>query len=224
MNLKVKINKMGVYMNLIKKFIRFLFILAFVFTTVSTFNLATVAATTKENSQKQLTPHQLEELNKKLEEIRIDINEQLASDQENVCASRDLSFSDEPLVMAFNTTESVNVKNNSSISLAAVQQRKAFSGYVANNYPAAGFKHSVSGSFLYGSGKVGTYSYDAYLTGPLYSKSHKTSATRLDPSVVRVTSNGTFKALKYSPVEYNTRVVIELYGSGTYRVITVRIN
>lgn len=68
-----------------------------------------------------------------------------------------------------------------------------------------------------------TYSYDAFLYGSFYGKTHSTKATRLDPSVVEISSMGTFKALKYAPVEYNTHIKVELYGSGTYRLMESKL-
>lgn len=69
----------------------------------------------------------------------------------------------------------------------------------------------------------GNYSYDAFLYGSFYSKTHSTKATRLDPSVVEISSMGVFKALKYAPVEYNTHMKVELYGSGTYRLMESKL-
>ncbi|ENJ6139149.1 MULTISPECIES: hypothetical protein [Bacillus cereus group] len=207
-------------MSLFKRVVKLLFVFGLIFSGIAGFNTSKVSADSKEVNYEVLTSEQLKEINVKLEEMKNDINLQLSEGKEDVFSSRKVSFSDEPLIMAFNSVDNFN---GNGFALAA-QQKKNFSGYVANTFPGAGFKHTVSGWFLYGSGKVGNYDYDPDLTGPLYSKSNSTKANRLDDSVVRITSSGTFKALKYAPVEYTTKVVIELYGSGTYRVVTAKIN
>ncbi|WP_246798243.1 hypothetical protein [Bacillus spizizenii] len=155
--------------------------------------------------------------NQALSEAKKEVNKQLASGKTNVVVKKALNVQGDGIELG------VNTKTSGEGSIKAVQQ-KSYSGYIANTFPGAGFKHSVSGKFTYEKGKIKGNSYDVYLTGPLYSKSHSTSVSKLDPSVWEIRSSGTFKALKYTPFEYTTRVVIGLYGSGTYRVLTAKIN
>lgn len=62
------------------------------------------------------------------------------------------------------------------------------------------------------------------VSGLFYSKSDKTSAVQLDPSVVCVTSIGTFTALKYAPISYTTKIIVELYGGGDNRIISTTLS
>ncbi len=141
--------------------------------------------------------------------------QQLEQGETDVTVYGDLSFQAEPLSLAFQVEEP-------HITLFAAQQGKYFRAEVKNT-AGFNFNHILTGNFLWGSGKVGNYSYDAILNGPFYGKTDSTKATRLDPSVVEVSSVGKFKALKYSPVEYTTHIRVGLYGSGTYRLMRASI-
>ena len=111
------------------------------------------------------------------------------------------------------------IDTNSIQSTASSAKQNRSYRAILKNTAGFNFSHELSGNFLWGSGKVGKYTYDATLYGPLYGKSDKTKATRLDKSVVEISSTGKFRALKYAPVEYSTHIVVRLYGSGTYSVI-----
>ncbi|AHN23938.1 hypothetical protein [Lysinibacillus varians] len=195
----------------------FSFLLAvavFVSLSFESFNVTAIAA---EKETQVLTPAQIEEINVVLEILRNHVNTRLEHGETNITLFGSLSFQKEPISLSFQVEEL-----GSSISPFSVQQRKTFRTEVKNT---AGFDfgHVLTGSFLWGSGKVGNYSYDAFLYGSFYGKTHSTRATRLDPSVVEISSMGTFKALKYAPVEYNTHMKVELYGSGTYRLMESKL-
>ncbi|ASF30715.1 MULTISPECIES: hypothetical protein [Bacillus amyloliquefaciens group] len=174
------------------------------------------AQTPKESAYTEST-FTVEKANKALGDAQKEVNRQLEAGKTNVVVKKPLNVQGDGIELG------VNTKTSDESSVQAVQQ-KSYSGYIANTFPGAGFKHTVSGKFTYEKGKIKGNSYDVYLTGPIYSKSHSTSVSKLDPSVWEIRSSGTFKALKYTPFEYTTRVVIGLYGSGSYRVLTAKIN
>ncbi|KXZ24138.1 hypothetical protein AXI59_00150 [Bacillus nakamurai] len=174
------------------------------------------AQTPKESTHTEST-FTIDKANQALDDAQKEVNKQLAAGKTNVVVKKPLNVQGDGIELG------VNTKTSGDSSIQAVQQ-KSYSGYIANTFPGTGFKHTVSGKFTYEKGKIKGNSYDVYLTGPLYSKSHSTSVSKLDPSVWEIRSSGKFKALKYTPLEYTTRVVIGLYGSGSYRVLTAKIN
>jgi len=183
---------------------------------LSSFGLYGVTASAAEKEEVQLlTSEQLKEMNAVLEKLRNQVNDKLEKGETDIIVYGDLSFQEEPLSLEFHTEEP-------NTSLFATQQRKPYDVTVKNT-AGFNFSHNLSGSFLWGAGKVGSYSYEALLKGPLYGKTETTKATELDPSVVEVSSVGKFRALKYAPVEYTTNIKVELYGSGTYRVMRATI-
>lgn len=179
------------------------------------FNLNAFAA--ENEKPKLLTSEQIKEMNIVLEELRIQVNEKLDKGETNVTAYGDLSFQTEPIGLSFQVQD-----QDSPFSLFATEQSKYFYAEVFNT-KGFNFSHVLSGTFLWGAGKVGNYSYTATLTGGFYGKTHSTKDFRLDPSVVEISSAGKFKALKYAPVEYTTHIRVELYGSGTYRLTRAQI-
>lgn len=170
------------------------------------------------NQPKPLTPEQLEEMNEALDKLKNQANEKLDNGEENFSVSTNVSFQEEPIVMEFGFDEPV-----APFGSTLASQKKSFS-HTVKNTAGFNFSHRVFGSFVYSSGKVTGYTADSDLSGPLYGKTHSTFGDRLDPSVVVIRSTGTFKALKYFPVEYKTRIDIGLYGSGNYRVLTASIS
>lgn len=178
--------------------------------TVSALGSINVKAATNEDEVKVLTPEQLEEVNAVLEDLRLQINDKLAKGETDVTVYGELSFQEEPISLSFESEKP-------AITTYATQQEKSYKASV-NNTAGLNFSHTLTGTFLYGSGKVGKYTKDAVLTGPFYGKSETTKGTRIDDSVVEVSSKGTFQALKYAPVEYVTHIVVRLYGSGTYKL------
>lgn len=163
-----------------------------------------------------LTLEQIEEMNEALDRLKDEANERLEKGEVDFSVSTNVSFQEEPIVMEFEGEES-------DVSTYAAKQQKSFSHTVKNT---AGFNysHKLYGNFYYQNGKVTDYSYDTVLSGPLYGKTVSTKADRTDPSVVIVRSTGTFKALKYTPFEYTTKIDIGLYGSGHYRVLKASIS
>lgn len=192
------------------------FSLSIVLTIVAIFSLLSfepfnlIASAAEKEEVQVLTSEQIKEMNTVLEELRNQVNDRLEQGETNITVYGNLSFQDEPLSLSFQVEEP-------QISLFAAQQRKNFRAEVKNT-AGFNFNHVLTGTFLWGSGKVGKYSYEVILNGALYGKTHSTKATRLDPSVVQISSVGKFKALKYAPVEYTTNIIVELYGSGTYRL------
>jgi len=165
-----------------------------------------------------LTPVQIEEINVVLEELRNQVNDKLSQGETDITVYGDLSFQEEPISLSFQVANSRDLilDRHRSVSLfSAVQQRTDFKAEV-HNTAGFNFSHLLTGSFLWGAGKIGNISYDATLHGALYGKTHSTNVTRLDPSVAQVSSVGKFRALRFAPVEYTTHIVVELYGSGHY--------
>jgi len=157
---------------------------------------------------------EVENINQKLDQLTDKANAQLEKGLDNVVVQEPLNVQGDKLELSMNVED---------ISTQAVKQKK-YKAKVTNTTPIFGFAHEVSGKFTYEKGKIKANSYDAYLTGIWYGKSHTTKEHKLDPSVWEVRSRGTFKALKYTPVEYTSRVDVGLYGSGSYRVLKARIN
>ncbi|KTF59845.1 MULTISPECIES: hypothetical protein [Bacillus amyloliquefaciens group] len=181
------------------------------------FSSSEVNAQTPKESTRTESTFTVDKANEALADAQKEVNKQLAEGKTNVIVKKPLNVQGDGVELGVNTGTSDDG------SVQAVQQ-KSYSGYIANTFPGTGFKHTVSGKFTYEKGKIKGNSYDVYLTGPIYSKSHSTSVSKLDPSVWEIRSSGKFKALKYTPFEYTTRVVIGLYGSGSYRVLTAKIN
>jgi|SRR5699024_786793 len=207
---------------LIMKKVLFGVLLSVVFV-IGLFGSNTSASAAEEvDSSGKLTSEQLEEMNEALENLKNKANKKLEDGEENFVVSTNVSFQDEPLEMEFEADEVENNQALSSNSTSAVQE-KNFS-HTVKNTAGFNFSHRVFGSFTYESGDVNNYSADSDLTGALYSKSHNTKVDRLDSSVAKVRSSGTFKALKYAPIEYKTRIDIGLYGSGDYRVLKASLN
>lgn len=161
----------------------------------------------------------VEDANKALEEAVKDVNKQLEKGVTNASSTKKLNIQGDTIELGVGEQEENKFDTQ-------VVRKKNYSGYVKyNGLLGMGFQHKVSGTFTYEKGKIKSNSFDVYLTGPLYSKSHNTpDPFKLDKSVWEIRSTGKFKALKYTPFEYTTRVVIGLYGSGDYRVLKAKIN
>lgn len=215
-----------------KKILKYLsiFALAFVFT-FSTF-LSTSSAKSPESSEGYLTPEQVVELNLVLEELKNEANKKLENGSENFTVSSDVSFSDTPVSFTFdsqNENSDVELLNSesqdntaSSLAINALaSQEKSYTATVSNT-AGFNFSHRLYGSFVYGNGKVSSYTKYAELVGAMYYKSHDTTGVVLDPSVIEVHSDATFEAFRYF-TEYKTLITIRLLGSGDYRVTELKI-
>lgn len=198
----------------------------FAFSLLSGFS-STEASAKEINSSGYLTKDQLKEFNDVLETLRQEANTKLENHETDFTVSANVSFQEEPISLVFNTNQLDKDSNKllapANTMLAAASAAKEYSATISNT-AGFNFSHEVFGKFVYSGGKITSYTADANLSGFWYGKSDKTTAKELDPSVVRVTSIGTFRALKYAPVEYTTKIVVELYGSGDYRVISTSIN
>lgn len=156
--------------------------------------------------------------NKALKKATKEVNEKLAKGATNATSTKTLNIQGDTIELG------VGKQEENKFNIQAVR-KKNYSGYVKyNGLLGTGFQHKISGKFTYEKGKIKSNSYDVYLSGPLYGKSHSTKTHKLDKSVWEIRSTGTFKALKYTPLEYTTRLVIGLYGSGDYRVLKAKIN
>ncbi|WP_205002786.1 hypothetical protein [Scopulibacillus daqui] len=174
----------------------------------------------KNNSNNQkltLTKNQKDELNNALEDLRKKANQKLAKNDENFTVSEKVNNKN----ISFSFYSEPTLERNGLVLAAASQRQKSYSATVKNT-AGFNFSHRLYGTFLYGKGKVGKYTKHVDLSGPFYSKSASTHSKRIDSSVVEVSSNGKFKALKYAPVEYTTSIIVRLYGSGTYRILKLR--
>ncbi|MEK5501018.1 hypothetical protein [Bacillus sp. FSL M8-0168] len=162
----------------------------------------------------------VDDVNKALEYAVKEVNEQLEKGETKATFTKQVNAQGDTIELGVDNQKEINT------DIQAVR-KKNYSGYVKfKGLPLTGthFQHKISGTFTYEKGKIKANSYDVYLTGPLYSKSHDTTPFKLDKSVWEIRSTGTFKLLKYTPLEYTTRLVIGLYGSGDYRVLKAKIN
>lgn len=167
----------------------------------------------KPSETKTISSSSLKVINEKLEKLRQEANQQLEKGATDVAVKEPLNIQGDELRLTVETDENVN----------AVRQ-KNYRAKVENTTPIFGFAHEVAGRFTYEKGKIKSNSYDVYLTGIFYEKSHNTKVEKLDRSVWEIHSRGKFKALKYTPVEYTSLLDIGLYGSGDYRVLKAKIN
>ncbi|WP_054951253.1 hypothetical protein [Numidum massiliense] len=158
----------------------------------------------------------------------MEINEELAKGKTNVSGAKELSFSERPVTFSFSVSYDEETEDfvTTAKKKKPAWKKKNFSAKVSYGGIGGfgGFWHKLYGDFKYRQGKVGNYYYNDDYGGPLYAKSSKKSSKRTDPSVVRVSTKGSFRALKYSPVEYTTNIEIGLYGSGTYQIHRAKIN
>lgn len=205
------------------KITKLLFVTVIALLAISFAGVSNVSAAKTDSSEQkpvQLTPEQIKEINSKLETLKEKANKQLENGKEEIHLTANLSFSEEPLEFHLNS----NNEESKQVINSAVQE-ETFSATVENKtYVGAGFSHNVDGSFTYENGDVKGYTYDVDLSGPAWGKSDDSSAQRLDPSVVKLSSNGTFSLLKYIPTEYTTSIVIGMYGSGDYRILEASLN
>lgn len=216
---RTNIWKGGIFLKNISKYLS-LIALAFVLV-ISSFAVSASAAT-KKDSEKYLTPEQVEEMNTTLQTLKDEANEKLATGEENFTVSQDVTYSDEPLSFTFDSAKQNNSNALSTNSIGALATyEKTYSATVSNT-AGFNFSHRLYGSFIWGNGQVYSYTKYSQLEGASYYKTHSTSGTRLDPSIVDVHSNGNFEAFRYF-TEYKTAITIRLTGSGTYRVTELRI-
>ncbi|MBT2680492.1 hypothetical protein J7E38_15890 [Bacillus sp. ISL-35] len=117
----------------------------------------------------------------------------------------------------------------SSIAIAAVGS-KEYQAYVANTN-GWNFSHAVGGTFSWNGSYLTAVTARAETTGIMYSRSESTKVEGLDglingssAKVARVTSNGKFTALKYTPISYYTTLVVEVNAPNReYRITTAKI-
>jgi len=174
----------------------------------------------------QLTQMQIEEVNKKLDELRIEANKKLANHEDHFTLSKKLSFSDLPISIEVDTSPSTNNSLNtiSSFEITPYASKSKSYSVTVKNTAGFNFSHKFYGDFVYSSGKVTSWSHHTEMTGWIYSKSHEYHADRIDSSVVELTDEGHFQALKYAPIEYETLIVVGLYGSGDYRILKASLH
>ncbi|MFB5663674.1 hypothetical protein [Alteribacillus sp. HJP-4] len=167
-----------------------------------------------EEEPEPLTSEQLAEINDALEDLRIEANEKLENGESDFTVSKDLSFGEDPIELTFEEGNEVQASNSSSNYSASVKNTAGFN-----------FSHSISGTWTYSGGEINSVSmHEPSLTGALYGKSATQNRSELDPSIQQISSAGTFKALKYAPVEYKTNLVVQIDGGGNYRVIKATIS
>lgn len=209
-------------MKLVLKSLSVLLIAVFALSTVFLGNSKSFAAE-KDNSSEQLTKSQLEEVNTKLDKLKDEANENLEKNNENFTVSEDLSFSDSPISISVDSHPKANDQVNSLAVTPLATHSKSYSVKVKNT-AGFNFSHELYGNFVYTSGgKLNSWSHHTTQTGAMYYKTHSYHADRLDSSVAQLTDDGTFKALKYF-TEYQTHLVVGLYGSGNYRILKASIN
>jgi len=169
------------------------------------------------------TKTEIEALNQELQVLVEQANEKLAKGEENI------EVSSNNLKLVFNQKElSTPTQKNLSAKASAVGS-KSYQAYVANT-AGFNFTHAVSGVFSWNGDKLTAVSKKADLTGPMYDKSHNTYTEGLDgrigstAKIGRVTSQGTFKALKYF-AQYYTTLVVDVYApTKSYRIIEASIS
>ncbi|WML29217.1 hypothetical protein RCG24_14615 [Neobacillus sp. OS1-32] len=176
------------------------------------------------------TKSEIEALNQELQELVIEANERLAHGEKNI------EVTSENLKLVFNEEDlevpsTLNKSQLNSLNAAAASKigSKSYQAYVTNT-AGFNFTHAVSGVFSWNGDLLTAVSASADLTGLMYDKSSTTTKEGLDGTigknakVARVTSKGTFKALKFF-VTYHTTIVIDIYApTESYRIIDARIN
>ncbi|OAK19321.1 hypothetical protein [Bacillus wiedmannii] len=169
------------------------------------------------------TQSEIEVLNNELQVLVEQANEKLAKGEENI------EVSSNNLKLVFNQKELFTPVQSSLSAKASAVGSKSYQAYVANT-AGFNFTHAVSGVFSWNGSNLTAVSKKADLTGPMYDKSHNTYTEGLDGTIgrdakiARITSQGTFKALKYF-ANYYTTLVVDVYApTKSYRIIEAKIN
>lgn len=175
-------------------------------------------SSTDQPTVKEPTAEELAQLNEALEKLIIEANKKLEEGETELLLDAPVGETDGKVSLSFSLNDANVVSNKQEESLqAAAVQTKVYYAQVGYEGVGFDFNHQLGGEFTYEGGKIKGATKDVVLTGLFYSESHNTYIDVLDPSVWRVNSEGTFKALKYG-VEYKTSLVVDLLGSGDYRI------
>lgn len=172
-----------------------------------------------EEKGKYPTKKEIDAVNESLDKMIIEANEKLENGETEIHLEEKIG--EESIELGFEVTEE-NQNGGVSTFAAKPSGKKNYFAYVKNT-AGWNFEHRLGGSFTYSKGKVDGATKDVNMSGAMYSESHNTWIDVLDPSVWEVHSNGTFKALKYL-MEYNSYLVVNLLGSGDYRITRAHIN
>lgn len=166
-----------------------------------------------DQEKKYPTAKEIADINEALDELVVEANKKLETDQTEISLKREIGKTNETVSLFF---KSENVYDVSSSKSKYPSGKKIYKAYVKNT---AGFhfQHRLAGEFQFKGGKVTGATKDVNLTGAMYSESHNTWIDKLDPSVWVVQSHGTFRAFKFL-FEYNTYLTVKLLGSGDYRI------
>ncbi|MFG0238756.1 hypothetical protein [Brevibacillus porteri] len=181
------------------------------------------SSTDQEPTVKEPTAEEIAQLNETLDKLIIEANKKLEAGETDLFLEEKVGETDGSVSLSFslNNTNVVSNKQESSLRASFANLPSGAKNYYAKvEYTDIGFdfKHELGGGFTYADGKIKGASKDVSLTGLFYSEDHETWIDYLDPSVWIVNSKGKFKALKYG-VEYNTSLVVGLYGSGDYKIL-----
>ncbi|WP_060789000.1 hypothetical protein [Geobacillus zalihae] len=204
---------------------KMLYLLAFSFMFLM-FNHETSAAEYKKNYYPTKT--EIEALNQELQELVDEANERLSNGEKNIeLTSKNLKL----VFKENNSLGSENIMTNQLNTMgvnASSIGSKSYQAYVTNT-AGFNFTHAVSGIFSWNGDYLTGVSADADLTGIMYDKSSNTTVTGLDGTIgrdakiARVTSKGTFKALKYF-VTYHTTLMVDVYApTKSYRIVEAKI-
>ncbi|WP_100330319.1 hypothetical protein [Bacillus xiapuensis] len=169
-------------------------------------------------------------LNQELEQLVEEVNERLAKGEKNIeTSSKNLKigFKQDELINPYSFSQSKNL--NSMAAKGSSIGSKTYQAYVANT-KGFNFRHAVHGTFSWKGNYLTAVTGDEDLSGKMYSRSATTKVQGVDGTIGRnakigrVTSKGTFTALKYVPISYYTTLVVDVYApTKSYRIITAKI-
>lgn len=187
---------------------------------VSVFHLASDASASENNSYPTLK--EINQLNEELQILVDEANEKLENGEENI------EVSSENMTLGFNVKDNTTVSKN-NVGIQAIGS-KSYQAFVANT-SGFNFRHGVSGKFTWDGSLLKAITYVEDLSGTMYGKSASTNIQGVDGTIGRdakigkLTSKGTFTALKWSPISYYTTLVVDFYApTKSYRIITAKIS
>ncbi|KMJ59087.1 hypothetical protein AB685_08465 [Bacillus sp. LL01] len=179
------------------------------------------------------TGSEIEAMNQELEGMVEELNERLANGEKNI------EISSENLTVGFKEVNgiqpsSISTFDQQNLNIESVQASsigsKSYQAFVSNTN-GFNFRHAVYGTFTWNGDKLAAVTADEDLSGPMYSKSASTKIQGVDGTIGstakigKVSSNGKFTPLKWSPASFYTTLIVDVYApTQSYRIITAKIS
>ena len=168
-------------------------------------------------SQGNLSVKELAEVNKVLEELRVEVNEKLANGETEFIV-KDTIF-DTNGEVSLNIKQLIGNKNKTRNNSEPIRSED-FS--VTLEYDGIGFdfSHTLYGTWSYDSSTytIISSSANSSLSGPFYKKSHDTWTVKGTDAVHNVYSNGYFDPLYNPVVQYVTDFHVRVNATGTWTI------